>query len=393
MMRTLLLLLACLACAGYARRVQKNAAKDMKADAAARSGGAVGGPADAPVLRDAGSAPAQLRSDVGKADAFYESAAQSLAEVGRSGAKGPSKTAKALAMLLMAPSPAAAFRPAALPPSAGPALARGPAHASRAGFPPPFALSRGARAAARSAPLNSARDELIDLAEGSTEGLSPGFWDPLGCSGMSFWTLDNDQTVGYLRHAEIKHGRIAMAGFLGYCVQCLDIVKGEHSVLPYRGFVADVTPQEQWDNIPVIGKLQILTFVGMLESYGEIPGEVPHYTAPGGVPGYYPPIAGNRAEISLNLYDPFDFFVDDDAAKKERGLNVELNNGRAAMLAIMAMLSESKGLVVPPLDAIPDFPKYSGDVMIPFEGQFHAVPPELTAWTENLLNGGFHPLQ
>merc|ERR1711990_957311 len=50
-------------------------------------------------------------------------------------------------------------------------------------------------------------------------------------------------------------------------------------------------------NIPVIGKLQILTFVGMLESYGEIPGDVPHYTAPGGKPGYYPPIKGNRPEI------------------------------------------------------------------------------------------------
>ena len=34
-----------------------------------------------------------------------------------------------------------------------------------------------------------------------------------------------------------------MAGFLGYCVQCLDVVKGEHTTLPYRGFVADVTPQ------------------------------------------------------------------------------------------------------------------------------------------------------
>ena len=73
-----------------------------------------------------------------------------------------------------------------------------------------LALAFGSAAAfvpasvSRSAPLNSARDELIDLAEGSTEGLSPGFWDPLGCSGMSFWTLDNDQTVGYLRHAEIS---------------------------------------------------------------------------------------------------------------------------------------------------------------------------------------------
>ena len=90
----------------------------------------------------------------------------------------------------------------------------------------------------RSAPLNSARDELIDLAEGSTEGLSPGFWDPLGCSGMSFWTLDNDQTVGYLRHAEIKHGRVAMAAFLGFIAQCTPLVSGEHKFLPYRGYVA-----------------------------------------------------------------------------------------------------------------------------------------------------------
>ena len=43
----------------------------------------------------------------------------------------------------------------------------------------------------------------------------------------------------------------------------------------------------------MIGKHQILTFVGMLESYGEIPGDAPHYTALGGKPGYYPPIKGN----------------------------------------------------------------------------------------------------
>jgi len=61
----------------------------------------------------------------------------------------------------------------------------------------------------------------------------------------------------------------------------LGVVKGEHKFLlycQYCGYVADVSPQEQWDNIPVIGKLQIFTFVGMLESYGEILGDVPHYT-------------------------------------------------------------------------------------------------------------------
>ena len=88
-----------------------------------------------------------------------------------------------------------------------------------------------------------------------------------------------------------------MAAFLGYCAQCLDVAKGENTFLPYCGNIADVSPQEQWGNISVIGELQILTFVGMLESYGEIPGDVPHYTAPGGLPGYYPPIKGNRPEI------------------------------------------------------------------------------------------------
>ena len=69
-----------------------------------------------------------------------------------------------------------------------------------------------------------------------------------------------------------------MAAFLGDCVQCLGVVKGKHTFLPYCGYLAEVSPQEQ-------GKLKILTFVGMLESYGEIPGDVPHYTAPGGLPG------------------------------------------------------------------------------------------------------------
>ena len=70
--------------------------------------------------------------------------------------------------------------------------------------------------------------------------------------------------------------------------------------------------------------------------------------------------------------------------EKARGRLVEVNNGRAAMLGIMAVLSESKGLVVPPLDYIDGFPKYSGDIMVPFEGQFH-VNEALGAWTEAVL--------
>merc|ERR1712216_605237 len=78
----------------------------------------------------------------------------------------------------------------------------------------------------------------------------------------------------------------------------------------YRGFEPGLTPPEQWDAIPLYGKLQILVIVGMLESYGEI--LAPHYTK-GGLPGYYPPIKGKRPELIFNLYDPFNFFEGDSA--------------------------------------------------------------------------------
>ena len=235
--------------------------------------------------------------------------------------------------------------------------------------------------------LAASKDEVIALAEANPDflGKAIGFWDPLGALDSNFWGLGNEGTIGYLRHAEIKHGRVAMAAFLGYMAGATELVSGPHKILPYRGFEPGLTPPEQWDAIPLYGKLQIIVLVGMLESYGEIPGEVPHYTQPGGIPGYYPPLIGKRPEFLFNLFDPFNFFEDDTAEDKERGLNVEVNNGRAAMLAIIAMLSASKGLVVPPLDAIEGFPKYTGDVMVPFEGQLHVAMPELAAWTEQTL--------
>merc|ERR1711990_1416488 len=229
----------------------------------------------------------------------------------------------------------------------------------------------------RSALKMTTQDELIELAESNRDALGAGlgFWDPLGCSSMSFWTLSNEETIGYLRHAEIKHGRVAMAAFLGFCVQSLDVVKGSHSYLPYRGYVENVSPQEQWDNIPLIGKLQILTFVGMLESYGEGAGcdesEYIHYTK-GGLPGFYPSIKGKGlyGQLVLDLYDPFGILPEQTEEEKERGRRVEINNGRAAMLGLFAVLSESKGLIVPPLDSLEGFPKYDGNVMIPFSNDF-----------------------
>merc|ERR1719375_851923 len=222
-------------------------------------------------------------------------------------------------------------------------------------------------------PCFASKQEMAALAEANPDflGKSLGLWDPLNCLDFDFWSLGNEATIGYLRHAEIKHGRVAMAGFLGYIAQSTDLVSGPHTVLPFRGYEAGLTPPEQWDAIPLYGKLQILVFVGMLESYGEGAGNPEgylHYTK-GGLPGYFPPIAGRAGfgQVTLNLYDPLGWFNED--KDKVRGRQVEINNGRLAMLGIFSLLSEAKVPgAVPPLSGL--IPAYSGNCMVPFEGDF-----------------------
>ena len=78
-----------------------------------------------------------------------------------------------------------------------------------------------------------------------------GFWDPLNLSGGEFWGDSNAATIGFLRESEIKHGRVAMAGFVGYIVHANDI---RFPWKPFADAPTGVSPQALWDGLPEAAK-------------------------------------------------------------------------------------------------------------------------------------------
>jgi len=252
---------------------------------------------------------------------------------------------------------------------------------------PPFTEATGMGWDTSTEPKNKA--DMIALAE----KLNPvvGFWDPLNIINAE----TTPETIGWWRHAEIKHGRVAMAGFVGYCVHANGIyfpwniqaplnLWGDASPtasLPVISF-ADISaaggPADQWDAIPTAGKVQILLVVGFLEMWGETSIALEkdgqkHYVR-GGKPGYYPSFQGFFPHpVPLDLWDPAGFTKKLTLERKEKALLAEVNNGRLAMIGLFGLICASKGLIVPGLDSLPITP-YAGEIMSPFTAADASLP-------------------
>jgi len=198
------------------------------------------------------------------------------------------------------------------------------------------------------------------------------FYDPLNLAEADFWGQGQESTIGFLRHAEIKHGRVAMAAFVGYCVQSNYHFPWAQTLAGDMHPSIDIGPEAQWDATPMNAKLQILGVIGVLELWDECGGggEAVHYMR-GRKPGKYPSFTLFRDTVHFvfDLYDPFKFNKKMSEETKERRLAAEINNGRLAMLGIFSFLSADKiPGSVPALQniAIP----YDGDIMAPLQSDF-----------------------
>ena len=259
-----------------------------------------------------------------------------------------------------------------------------------------------AKDAAKTSVLSATKADLVAIAAKANPIIK--FYDPLNLADKDFWGFGNEATVGFLRHSEIKHGRIAMFAFVGFIVQSNFVFPWPQTLAGAAHPAASLGPEAQWDAIPLGAKWQIFAVISALELWDEYVhscvakwyravsgrdhfpkadefyffklscrcggGTLPHYMK-GRQPGKYPSFQPFRDSVHpvLDLYDPFGFNKNMSPETKERRLIAELNNGRLAQIGILGFLAADKVAgSVPLLEPIAR--PYAGECMAPLAADF-----------------------
>merc|ERR1711982_86382 len=184
------------------------------------------------------------------------------------------------------------------------------------------AVLAGSAAAFAPAPHGARSSVATQMAYDSELGVQPplGFYDPLG-------VLDgaSQQKFDRFRGNEIKHGRISMLAIAGHVTTSAGIrFPGYISTSENVKFSDIPSGLNALAKIPGAGLLQILVFVGCLELFvmkditgGEFPGDF------------------------RNGFIDFGWDTFDEETKLQKRA-IELNNGRAAMMGILALMVHEK---------------------------------------------------
>jgi len=146
-------------------------------------------------------------------------------------------------------------------------------------------------------------------------------------------SVGSDSTLAFFRHAEIKHGRVAMASIVGLLVH----INGIHfsgMLSPTYGVsfeaLSKMGPYDAWNAIPLLGQIQILWTIAGLEHASECLDPAGHYTK-GGTPG--------NLKFLKNFWDTPGFTKKLSAAQLAEKRTSELKNGRLAMIGAASIFS------------------------------------------------------
>lgn len=142
-----------------------------------------------------------------------------------------------------------------------------------------------------------------------------GFFDPLGL------VTDADQDrFNRLRYVELKHGRISMLAVLGHIVTASGTRLPGDIDLSGTSFADVPAGLAAFSKIPTAGLIQIVAFIGFLElgvmkdiTGGEFVGD----------------FRNDFIDFGWDVFSP---------EEQERKRNIELNQGRAAMMGILALM-------------------------------------------------------
>jgi len=193
------------------------------------------------------------------------------------------------------------------------------------------------REAAKKAEADAKAKEAAKLSM-MVEGASApfGFWDPAGLS-----KLGTPATQAWFKAAELKHSRVAMAATVGWIVNEAGIVFDGNIAtgVPFSSLGKGV---QAWENVPDAGKLQIILAAGAIEFASEA--KQPHYMR-GGRPGQ------TAGPFGLRLWDPLNYNGGMDEETKATKRQMEVNNGRLAMIGAASFVAAS---YIP--DSVPALP-------------------------------------
>eukprot|EP00629_Pelagomonadales_sp_RCC1024_P007038 CAMPEP_0119259124 /NCGR_PEP_ID=MMETSP1329-20130426/67_1 /TAXON_ID=114041 /ORGANISM="Genus nov. species nov., Strain RCC1024" /LENGTH=255 /DNA_ID=CAMNT_0007258487 /DNA_START=53 /DNA_END=820 /DNA_ORIENTATION=+ len=200
---------------------------------------------------------------------------------------------------------------------------------------PEGVAEREAAAAAAAAEAAAASAAMSMAIEGASAPF--GFWDPAGLS-----KLGTPGTQAWFKHAELKHSRVAMAACVGWIINEAGITfDGDIATgVPFASLGKGV---EAWDKVPDNGKAQILLAMGAIELASEA--VQPHYMK-GGQPGQ------TAGPFGLKLWDPLNYNGGMDPAVLATKRQMEVNNGRLAMIGAMSFVAAS--FVDGSVPALPD---------------------------------------